>query len=179
MFVGGGGVGVFPSVRVGLGLGASVAVGVRVGAPGASVGVRDGVGEGVSVPPGVTDGVPDALGVSVAAGVAVSVLTAIVTEMRGETSRSNDRPPIKGRGLGCTRRTTSRYQTLSVGGSLPHPSGPSYRRQKPSTVSSIPSGTRLRSSSKPTPSRRNPWSTSAQRAAGPRTRPHAGKGSGV
>lgn len=142
MLVGGGGVGVLPPSRVGVDAG--VPVGVPVSAPGALVGVRLAVGdgEGVIVGPGVVEGVPgpgvsvsvgvllgvgvpEGVGESPVSGVAVSVATDMVTEMRGEASRASERPPSKGRGFGCTRRTTSRYQSLSVGGSLPHPSGPS------------------------------------------------------
>ena len=144
MLVGGGGVGVFAPVRVRLG--ASVPVGVLVAPSGASVAVAVGVdvgeGDGLGVDPGVTEGVPrpgvsvrvgvllgvgvrDGVDVPSVAGVAVSVATDIVTAMRGEASRASERPLSKGRGLGCTRRTTSRYQSRSVAGSLPHPSGPS------------------------------------------------------
>jgi hypothetical protein len=70
-------------------------------------------------------------------------------------------------GFGWMMRSTCKYQTLLVSGSLPQPAGPSYSRQMPSTVNVVPGAMMPKARSNPCAFNCNPSETNDQWKTGP------------
>lgn len=198
------GVGVEPGPRVDVGVGVTVGVpgsGVRVGVgvnrdvaegDGDAVGIDVAVivpGPGVEVavgmadasPVGVMVGVPPGPGVpgGVAWPVAVAVLPGGTTGTPGVVAPAGNPPegtPLATRGFGWTILITSKNHALPSGAAFPQPSGPSYRRNIPSTVIDKPLSSILIARSKPVASSRSSSEIKAHSIAGPLYGTQSGKG---
>ena len=150
-------------VAVGLTLGLGVfvireAAGVGVNSSGSGVNVAEAVGvtndgvsaSGVSVIVGVFEGVGEET-VMPSSFVGVGSKTSGKGVSSGADVLPSGTGPKPGSGLGCTMRSTCKYQIKACGASLPQPDAPSYNRQTPSTVKVVPDGTSFSTFSKPYP----------------------------
>lgn len=139
--------------------------------------VFTGDGVAVGTDPGAVGDIPD-VGFAVTPG--GTVLGGVGLSRNGGIigGRLLSRVPItRANGLGWTICVVSKNQAIPTGGLLPQPNGPSYLRNMPSTVNSMPGRTSCNDCSNPRASRRRLAEIRDQLIPGPVYIKHSGGGS--